>query len=225
MSRLSCLVALLATASFCPFAGAQEIYLNGANITDIHGSQQLEIRPVEEVILDVGGGIHILAPQYLLRDMNGQPLPTDPAAQRVVLGGDYMLITVPPADPSGWAETITVAINGRVVQVIEPGDPQILVEVNQHLHAGTNEIVFTASGSTPPPAGELRVMIGRGDLQATEIRLEDPVAMTRRAGAETTARLAYTVELTRVDGLRIVSREPAANTAVPGASAPAPVQP
>ncbi len=222
MHRCSVLVALAATLSFSPSLSAEGIYLNGSNIGDIHVSQALEIRPVDEVIVDEDGNIHILAPQYVLRDANGQPLPTDPQAQRLVLGGDYMLITVPPADPQGWSETITVAINGRVIQVIEPADPQILVEVNEHLHAGSNEIVFSATGTVSPPAGELRVMLGRGDLQATEIRLADPVAMTRRAGADLTARVAYTVELTRQDGLRIVSREAATNAAdTPAATDPA----
>jgi hypothetical protein len=207
------IVALLTLAGTS--AAAEELYLNGSNISDIRGVQDLDIRPVDEVIMDASGDIHILAPQYTLRDMNGQPLPTDPAAQRVVLGGDYMLITVPPPNSVGWSETITVSINGRVIQIIEPGDQQIVVGVNQHLHSGSNEIVFTASGTRSPPAGELRVMVGRGDLQATEIRLEDPVAMTRRAGDQPTARLAYTVELTREEGLTIVSREPAANTAAP----------
>jgi hypothetical protein len=159
-------------------AQSQDLFVNGSRLTGMTGSG-LEIRPVQDVIVDGSGNVHVIAPDFAVAAPDGAPLPIDPAAQEIVLNGDFYLVTDPV--PTGtMPDRIEVQINGNIVRVIQPSEGQLTLRVSEYFRLGQNTVTFRATRTgTAQTDNDWRVMVGKGVPGEGVFRLSGTVAMTR----------------------------------------------
>lgn len=193
-------------------AQAQDLFVNGSRLTGLTGSG-LDIRPVQEVIVDDSGNVHVIAPDFMVAGPDGAPLPIDLAAQELVLNGTFYLVTDPV--PSGaLPDRIEVQVNGRVVRVIDPAEGQLMLPVNEFFRLGLNTVTFRAVRSgVAQTSGDWRVMVGKGAPEEGVFRLSGTVAMTRGPSSAATESTEFHVTVARdsVQVALVPSSAPAAS--------------
>lgn len=196
---LLCLIAVPALAQ------AQELFVNGSRVTGMTGSG-LGIRPVQEVIVDGSGNVHVIAPDFAVAAPDGTSLPVDPAAQEIVLNGNFYLVTDPV--PSGTLpDRVEVHVNGQRVRVIEPSEGQLMIPVSEFFRLGANTVAFraTRTGSAQTD-NDWRVMVGKGVPGEGVFRMTGTVAMTRGQNSLASETTAFVVTVAR-DSVQ-VQRQP-----------------
>jgi len=197
---LLCLIAMPALAQ------AQEIFVNGSRLTGMTGAG-LEIRPVQDVIVDGSGNVHVIAPDFAVAAPDGTPLPVDPAAQEIVLNGTFYLVTDPV--PAGTLpDRVEVQVNGQLVRVIEPSEGQLMIPVNEFFRLGANTVAFRATRTgSAQTGGDWRVMVGKGVPGEGVFRMTGTVAMTRGQSSLVSETTEFVVTVAR-DTVQ-VQRQPA----------------
>jgi hypothetical protein len=190
---------------------AGDLYVNGANVTAA-GPQSLDIHPVQQVIVEPDGDVHVIAPEFILAAPDGTPLPADPVAHELMLNGRFYLITDPPA-ATPLPDRIEVVVNGQVVRVVSAGEPQVNVAVSEFFRLGENHVQFRATRQgSAAGAGPFRVLVGRGEPGEGVLRLMGTVACSRTVDSSATDLQEFIVT---------VSREAISTAPVPPPVAPA----
>jgi len=188
--RLMMLFALTIPA----LASAQDLFVNGARLTGMTGSG-VEIRPVQEVIVDGSGNVHVIAPEFAVAAPDGAPLPIDPAAQEIVLNGTFYLVT-DPVPAGALPDRVEVHINGHLIRIIEPSEGQLMLPISEFFRLGENSVAFRATRSGPAQTeSDWRVMVGKGVPGEGVFRMTGTVAMTRgqQSAASETSEFVVTV--------------------------------
>ncbi len=186
-------VALLAA----PAGWAGSVFLNGVNIDGVAG-QKFEKATVR---IDDKGNIHIDAPGYAVRQVEGAPAAkTGAAAAAAAAGAEaahaapkltkrYFLVTEQNA-PGMTEFDVDVFINSKWIRKLRSDEDQIVTEVTRYLQPGKNTVLFTAkknSGETRrsySPEHYFRVLVGEGNVGGDNVMIDDPVVNFRRNASE-----------------------------------------
>lgn len=182
---------LLALAALA--ADAPGLYVNGVRADGLHN---FEFKTVN-VKIDDSGNIWIDAPQYKVEVQQAESstlapvAPTTPAtttrstsssaysATPAVPSNRYWLVT---EDHGSTGHVIEVTVNGVLVQKVQSGDAQLILDIGKHLRQGANTVVFNALPANKLDGGVLNIYIGTGSNQSGTVMLDAPsVTFSRRS--------------------------------------------
>ncbi|GDX82074.1 hypothetical protein LBMAG42_38850 [Deltaproteobacteria bacterium] len=110
------------------------------------------------------------------------PTPAPRATPAPTLGGlapgGWWLVT---EDNDSSGQDIEVLVNGQSVRHVRSGEPQMIVDLGDWLHHGTNTVTLRAAPGTYG-GGALLIYVGKGNEAGGTVRMDTPeVRYTRRA--------------------------------------------
>lgn len=166
------------------------LYVNGVRADGLHN---FEFKGVN-VRIDETGNVWVDAPQYQISVASATPNATPPVApveQRTttttvapgtstaISSGRYWLVT---EDHGSTGHVIEVTVNGTLVQKVQSGDAQLILDIGKFLRSGTNTVVFNALPANKLDGGVLNIYIGTGSNQSGTVMLDAPsVTFSRRS--------------------------------------------
>lgn len=174
------------------FAHAGTLYVNGVRADSLRDFEFVGVN----VKVDEKGNVWVDAPQYRV-EVQGRTTTPNPDASTATATpttdvtslpsataapaplGRYWLVT---EDNSSQGHAIDVVVNGTLVQKIQSGDSQVILDLGKHLKVGTNTIIFNALPGPNPGGGVLNVYVGTGSNQSGTVSLDPPlITFTRRS--------------------------------------------
>ena len=170
-----------------PVWAAGSVYLNGVRIDGVTSQKFDKVN----VRIDEQGNVHIDAPGYNVRQVEGGP--TDHAAAPPRPAGmtrKYFLVTEQNA--TGMTEyDIDLYVNSKWVRKLRSSDDQIVTDITKNLLPGSNSILFTAkkklASSAPKSFSKehfFKVIIGEGQMAGDHVMIENPVVKYERTAAD-----------------------------------------
>jgi hypothetical protein len=153
---------------------AVAVYVNGVLVNGLKDQVLQDVT----VTFDANGDVRIEAPWVRIGRSSAPVVansePESPAAEPVstdVPTGRWWLVAT---DAGSIGVQIDVRVNGDLVQVIESGDPQIVLDLAPFLRRGPNQISMTARALGEPGTQPLTVYLGSGSTQTGVLELGNP---------------------------------------------------
>ncbi|MFZ5469268.1 MAG: hypothetical protein ACOZIN_07480 [Myxococcota bacterium] len=175
---------LLALALTVP-AAAGSVYLNGVNIDGVT-NQKFDKATVR---IDEKGNVHIDAPGYAVKAVEGGKRPNDSASGPAQLTRRYWLVTEQTV-PGMTEFDIDVYVNAKWIRKLHNNDEQIIAEVTKYLVPGKNTVLLTATktatGARKSFSREhvFRVIIGEGNVGGDNVMIDNPIVKFERTAAD-----------------------------------------
>lgn len=184
---------VLLLAWLSAFAEAGTLYVNGVRADSLRNFEFMDVN----VKVDEKGNVWVDAPQYRVEVQGGTAsatgnrttatvtsdvtnLPPDNALPAPL--GVYWLVT---EDNSSQGHAIDVVVNGMLVQKIQSGDSQVILDIGKHLKVGTNTVIFNALPGPNPGGGVLNIYVGTGSNQSGTVALDPPLITFSRRSSDT----------------------------------------
>lgn len=168
-------------------AWAGSVYLNGVKIDGVT-NQKFEKATVR---IDEKGDVHIDAPGYQVRAVEGGPAPQS-APSNVAPTRRYFLVL--EQTPPGMTEyDVDVYINSKWVKTVKSDEEPVLAEdVTKHVSQGKNTVLFMAkkklqgpSRKSFSPEHQLKLMIGEGNAGGNKVMIDATLVKFQRTAADT----------------------------------------
>lgn len=174
------LVGLLMTPAL---ALAGSVYLNGVKIDGVTG-QKFE---KATVIIDDKGNVHIDAPGYQARHVDGSP--AQATAGAAVLSKKYFLVTEQTVQ--GLTDyDVDVYVNGKFLRKLRSDEEQLVTDVTKVLSPGKNAFLFVAkkkpgeSRRSYSKEHVFRVVVGEAEVAGDRVTITNPVVKFERNASE-----------------------------------------
>jgi hypothetical protein len=177
-------VVLLLLAS--PAFAAGSVYLNGVRIDGVTNQKFDKVN----VRIDEQGNVHIDAPGYNVRQIEGGPGDTPPPRPAGTLTRKYFLVT--EQNPPGMTEfDVDVYVNSKWLRKLRSADDQIVTDITKSLTPGQNTLLSIAkkklAGSAPKSFARehvFRVIVGEGQMSGDHVVIDNPVVKFERTAAD-----------------------------------------
>lgn len=178
--------AFLAATVALPSVGFAAVYLNGIKIDGVT-NQRIERATVR---IDDRGDVHIDAPGYEAKVVQGEATPPPAPNAPATLTRRYWLVTEQSV-PGMTDYDIDVYVNAKWIRKLRSADEQLVTEITQQLVPGKNSVVLVArkrvtKGGRPSRSADhfFRVIIGEGDAGGDRVMIDNPIVDFRRTAAD-----------------------------------------
>jgi hypothetical protein len=142
------------------------------------------------VRIDDQGDIHIDAPGYQVRAVEGSGTPSTPSV--VPASRKYFLIA--EQTQAGMAEyDVDVYVNSKWVRTVKSDEETVVAEdISKFVVMGKNTVLFRAKkhivGAAPKstsPAAQLKLLVGEGNVGGNKVMIETQLVKFNRSAAQT----------------------------------------